>query len=139
MNEMKHTPEPWEYGFDEYGGYDCCSAGYIILSAEQHICTIDVGDYEGKSNHIPNEAAEANAERIVSCVNACAGINPEAVPELLAEHRQWARDFGVAIVELLQGNTLSLAELATQYRLVVKDGGPFLESAAIAKATGEGG
>ncbi len=26
---------------------------------------------------------KANAERIVACVNGCAGINPEAVPELL--------------------------------------------------------
>lgn len=26
---------------------------------------------------------EANAARIVSCVNACEGINPEAVPDLL--------------------------------------------------------
>lgn len=26
---------------------------------------------------------EANAARIVACVNACAGINPEAVPDLL--------------------------------------------------------
>ena len=25
---------------------------------------------------------EANARRIVACVNACEGINPEAVPEL---------------------------------------------------------
>ncbi len=27
--------------------------------------------------------AEANAERIIDCVNACEGINPKAVPETL--------------------------------------------------------
>lgn len=27
---------------------------------------------------------EANGERIVACVNACKGINPKAVPDLLA-------------------------------------------------------
>ena len=27
---------------------------------------------------------KANAERIVACVNGCAGINPDAVPETLA-------------------------------------------------------
>lgn len=26
---------------------------------------------------------EANADRIISCVNACAGINPEAVPDVV--------------------------------------------------------
>lgn len=31
-----------------------------------------------------SEMQAANAERIISCVNACEGINPEAVPELLA-------------------------------------------------------
>ena len=30
------------------------------------------------------ERAEANAERIVACINACEGINPAAVPDLLA-------------------------------------------------------
>lgn len=33
---------------------------------------------------IQDEECQANASRIVACVNACAGINPEAVPELLA-------------------------------------------------------
>ena len=31
-----------------------------------------------------DEEHEANARRIVACVNACEGINPEAVPDLLA-------------------------------------------------------
>lgn len=29
------------------------------------------------------EAIDANAERIIACVNACQGINPEAVPDML--------------------------------------------------------
>ena len=29
------------------------------------------------------QTPDANAERIVACVNACEGINPEAVPEML--------------------------------------------------------
>ena len=31
----------------------------------------------------PAPEEKANAKRIVACVNACAGINPEAVPEVL--------------------------------------------------------
>jgi len=37
--------------------------------------------------------AHANAERIVACVNGCAGINPEAVPELLEAARLAALNF----------------------------------------------
>ena len=35
---------------------------------------------------------DVNAQRIVDCINACAGINPEAVPELLKAIKEatWA-------------------------------------------------
>ena len=36
------------------------------------------------------EAKEENAKRIVACVNACEGINPEAVPEMLEALQQAA-------------------------------------------------
>jgi hypothetical protein len=35
---------------------------------------------------------KANANRIVACVNACEGVNPEAIPELL-EVLRWAAMF----------------------------------------------
>lgn len=73
MNELKHTPEPWRVGrhavvadVPVVGG---CSG------------TDDVDYYGG---HLVCETVtEANAERIIACVNACKGINPEAVPDLL--------------------------------------------------------
>ena len=34
---------------------------------------------------LPKGVKLANARRIVACVNACAGINPEAVPDLVAK------------------------------------------------------
>ena len=61
---MKHTPEPWENKTP--GKY---KAGNIYAEGE-YICTTSGN-------------AQANAERIVACVNACEGINPEAVPDLL--------------------------------------------------------
>lgn len=66
---MKHTQEPWEIGFN--------GAGAPVITVEyRDICTIEesFGD------------AEANASRIVACVNACAGIeNPgETIPALVA-------------------------------------------------------
>ena len=61
---MKHTPEPWK------------AVGQDIRDGnEDNIVTVPYGD--------DPEQAEANARRIVSCVNACEGINPDAVPELL--------------------------------------------------------
>ena len=46
------------------------------------------------------EEAEANANRIVACVNGCAGINPDAVKELLEAVKamqdacdEWAAEF----------------------------------------------
>jgi len=63
----QHTAEPWAlhlvYPPLIYGG------GCIVA-------TVDTSSPE------PGER-DANAERIVACVNGCAGINPEAVPGLL--------------------------------------------------------
>lgn len=86
----RHTPEPWvfEHGQDE-----------IRAPWREHFKPIDgslMGDYRGvviasiesahggrKSRPFAISEAEANAQRIVDCVNACEGINPKAVPEML--------------------------------------------------------
>lgn len=52
----------------------------------QNMAEIAVAWARKKEGDGPNEGfdtAEANAARIVACVNACEGINPEAVKELL--------------------------------------------------------
>ena len=64
----KHTPEPWwidDDGFVAAGGGD----SYTTV-ADTHN-TYDLNK-------------DANAARIVACVNACEGINPDAVSDLLA-------------------------------------------------------
>lgn len=66
--ETKHTPGPWHQKhtvgiFDGFG---------------REILWIDV---RGALGDI--DTREANAARIVACVNACEGINPEAVKDLL--------------------------------------------------------
>jgi hypothetical protein len=62
----KHTPEPW-------GDLD----GVIVPP----YATDDGQAWIADTRSAPN--ARRNAARIVACVNACAGINPEAVPDLL--------------------------------------------------------
>ena len=58
---MKHTPEPW---FIAFGGND--GDDYAVIGAvgrERPVCELGTLDY-----------TKPNADRIVACVNACAGI-----------------------------------------------------------------
>ena len=71
----KHTSEPWEItvGFDRStvsGGTSESGSAHVIADV-RHSTAYRAGE------------GEANSRRIVACVNACAGINPEAVPDLL--------------------------------------------------------
>ena len=71
----EHTPEPWKYLPPDHVG------GAAIIPMEGPcICTFwnENPDLRSEAEH------DANARRIVACVNACEGINPEAVPDLLA-------------------------------------------------------
>ena len=73
----KHTSGPWQVAYyaggDGNGGY--ASSHYTIQKGEKKIVkTI---------NAVATEEDEANAARIVSCVNACEGINPDAAPDML--------------------------------------------------------
>ena len=76
---MKHTPEPWgipDVGTDK--GYVLVSAGGPQTNWNGMIASFDAGNMARSGT----EGLE-NAKRAVSCVNACAGINPEAVPEMV--------------------------------------------------------
>ena len=77
MNE--HTPEPWSGQRDD-NPYYCWLD--IYDSDDNKIISVHLGS--GIDSHDYTKRALANAERIVACVNGCAGIeNPEAVGELL--------------------------------------------------------
>lgn len=82
---MKHTPEPWSA---HKGGF-YRSTQIPKPDILEFIGHCDQYDQPG-ANKLPDidrdalcDRDYANADRIVSCVNACAGINPEAVPDLL--------------------------------------------------------
>lgn len=70
-----HTPGPW------YAWPDGKGVSVGVNQSARDICRLT---YSGRPFDPPEEQRVPNAERIVACVNACAGINPEAVPELLA-------------------------------------------------------
>lgn len=64
-----HTPEPWSVH------QNVGRKGELGVIADKAPCVIAHGFSE---KHWP-EVAEANARRIVACVNACAGIPTEAL------------------------------------------------------------
>jgi hypothetical protein len=66
----KHTPEPWSY--------DESQEDYVLYSDSAWIGKTSLG-----YGVTPEGETEANAARIVACVNACEGINPEAIPLML--------------------------------------------------------
>ncbi len=89
----KHTKEPWEVAIidDEEGRgewYVIMADGIIFA----RIPKLDPSTPEGKE-------FGANVCRIVACVNACAGINPEAVPDLLASVKAGVAMRQTAIVD----------------------------------------
>ena len=63
----KHTPEPWRHFNNRY----------IIAPPTEREAGRIIGIIKDDSDR----------SRAVACVNACAGINPEAVPDLLAALR----------------------------------------------------
>ena len=112
---MKYTPEPWTYEapsqFSTVGATD--ADDYRILE----------GFGLNKSGIIPG-LAESNIKRAIACVNACEGINPEAVPALLDAMDKIAA-VGVGI-PLTEGRVTVLLDKVMQCKEI--------SEAAIAKA-----
>lgn len=63
----EHTPGPWVALLHETPTWKICHSGHEFALVAM---TCHAND-------------EVNARRIVACVNACEGMNPEALPELL--------------------------------------------------------
>lgn len=69
---MEHMEE-WRTNGDDVNGhiYICDNSGNDIMATFYH-----------PMGGLGIEEAKANAQRTIDCVNACKGINPEAVPQL---------------------------------------------------------
>ena len=73
------------------------------------------------------------AERERACVNALRGLNPEAIPALVEEHKAWAKDFGTALLLTLQGDYHAIDNLAHDLIIDHVEGEPTIRSAALAR------
>lgn len=69
---MTHTPEPWKVEPDE----DIVAEIDTDVEATQYI----IASVDGA-----NPAHKANAARIVSCVNGCAGLTEEEIKDAVSE------------------------------------------------------
>ena len=74
---MSHTPEPWEAIPIEDD-----LAKFGIVCKNQPLLRKPVSDIATIWNRGGNKMAEANAARIVACVNACAGIDIETLVKI---------------------------------------------------------
>lgn len=83
---MTHTKEPWHYG-DEDEGFDGVEhvqihAGRYCDPSFREIARVEAA-FDG-DKHLPLcEETRSNARRIVSCVNALAGMNPDALADVV--------------------------------------------------------
>ena len=75
----KHTPGPWiVYKPTEYQEGHWRIGQDTITVKQPYVAALR--PMPSKNLH---QVLKANADRIVACVNACEGINPEAVPMML--------------------------------------------------------
>jgi hypothetical protein len=97
----KHTKEPWHPGRDDmqsYHGGDGQPFTNIYADDERagmhlgHQLPLVIAEVQGE--HIPREEEKANAHRICDCVNACAGLDPAAVPKLVEIATEILGDLG---------------------------------------------
>ena len=71
--EGMHTPEPWKVDPDDRPGYEWNNHIVSATDPNQTIC------FMTHDNTPENIEGEANARRIVACVNACNGIKTESL------------------------------------------------------------
>jgi hypothetical protein len=85
---MNRNKEPWKVVHLKPGSQSRSNWRNIISVHPSHrydknIIEADCVEFENGHSECGVEISEENANRIVDCVNNCAGINPGAIPEVL--------------------------------------------------------
>ena len=101
MTELKHSPEPWTWS----GHHE-----WIEIYDEADGCVSHFANEEGIEG--VTDLDRANAARIVACVNALGGLNPEGVRPLAKAVRAMLPKGAIFPVDLKKGVvTLSLVHV----------------------------
>lgn len=87
----RHTPEPWNLVTSPFDELEVRGPNSQFVA--QCLSADSVSNPP-----LVNETRKANAARIVSCANALAGMNPEAVKSCL-EKLQYACDYPLAMAQ----------------------------------------
>ena len=78
----EHTKEPWKVEVSG-GGFSC------VYSGDGSAKNMFINIVDGRESQ--GELSEADARRIVACVNAMEGLDPAKVRELIDAVEAWAR------------------------------------------------
>lgn len=109
MSAPKHTPEPWRthcwssHATSIVAAPDPAEPKKIGDQTVADYGLVHVADCNGSLRASGNDA---NAARIVACVNACAGIETD---ELTATTAAYARD-GLSVLEAMKGSLILVTE-----------------------------
>jgi hypothetical protein len=71
----QHTKEPW---------FALNNGNYFEIREAEEAYSQQIGDVCSSKFMREGDLGKENADHIVACVNACAGINPAAVPMMMA-------------------------------------------------------
>lgn len=134
MTTTKHTKEPWTMTGCDYGEevfYGGAADGMFEIDAEDDDGIWTATMPRAKSDPKLADKYRANADRIVACVNALAGLEPEevealpsaemlrAIPGLMEDARRVLEEAGLAAALSCVGSKFVEQALA----MVEKDGG----------------
>lgn len=104
MSEHKHTPEPWTTrGESIWSTHESVSGPVTRRTRTNHVCTLSA------RLKMPEGERLANAERIVACVNGCAGINPAVARAAVNSYGHFANPLAAAEQDLL-GKALAIIQ-----------------------------
>lgn len=118
--KSKHTSGTWKANGLPDASDPADRLARAVWVGEKPICTTAFGI--GRYNALSPEEQDANAKRIAACVNACDGINPEAVPHMkavLEELHFWARENKIGeasherLYEIIANGDAALAKVFT--------------------------
>lgn len=111
----QHTPEPWSFSIEEVFDNDGVPES-VIRGIDGRACVAVAIDFG------PNNPGmrEANARRIVACVNACAGIRTEALEHRV--HLLKAEDDSIANIKQQRDELLAACKTTLEENLHLADG-----------------
>ena len=113
MSENNHTPEPWSVFKHSWSESSIVAHGF-----DHGICGLDINHATEETQESDEALMDANARRIVACVNACAGIGTGHL------EKYGLPDFAQKISDLVQQRDELLAALefyAERHHFILHD------------------